>query len=59
MVNLPSTELYLKRIGVTLDDVDKLNVIHVAGKGRNIIQFCCMMSFCCTVLLMSNNSVCY
>lgn len=33
--NVKSTELFLQKVGVTLDDLDKLSVIHVAGtKGK-------------------------
>ncbi|XP_071518800.1 folylpolyglutamate synthase, mitochondrial-like isoform X1 [Panulirus ornatus] len=33
--NVPSTERFLKRVGVSLDDIDKLCVIHIAGtKGK-------------------------
>ncbi|XP_068239077.1 folylpolyglutamate synthase, mitochondrial-like [Palaemon carinicauda] len=33
--NIPETEACLRRVGVTLDDLDKLSVIHIAGtKGK-------------------------
>ena len=30
--NIPATEIFLSRVGVTLEDLNKLSVIHVAGK---------------------------
>ena len=36
--NLVDTIKYLERVGVTLDDLDKLSVIHVAGtKGKGSV----------------------
>ncbi|XP_066961993.1 folylpolyglutamate synthase, mitochondrial-like [Macrobrachium rosenbergii] len=33
--NIPETEAYLRKVGVSLDDLDKLSVIHIAGtKGK-------------------------
>lgn len=34
-LHIEDTEKYLKRVGITLDDLDKLSVVHVAGtKGK-------------------------
>lgn len=50
--NVAETERYLNKVGITLDDVDKLSVIHVAGtKGKvNKIFFGCEVFFSCIKL---------
>lgn len=37
--NVKSTEIFLQKVGIKLDDLDKLSVIHVAGtKGKVCLQ---------------------